>query len=131
MQYTRDALVSGEQLGLVGALAVRGFEERALTSDKGYYGSVEVYTPDLAARNRFTGNLRLLGFYDFGQGSFNKIPPGLYNKVDVASAGIGMRYALDSKASARADFARVIDGGKPEVEKPGDWRAHVSMVFGF
>ncbi len=131
MQYTRDALVSGEQLGLVGAMAVRGFDERALTSDKGYYGLVEVYTPDLAARNGFSGNLRLLGFYDFGQGSFNKIPPGLYDKMDVASVGIGLRYTLDRKASARADLARVVDGGTPDTAEAGDWRGHVSIVIGF
>ena len=131
MQYTRDDLVSGEQFGLVGATAVRGFAERALTSDKGYYGQLEVYTPDLAARNGVPGSLRLLGFYDFGQGSFNKIPPGLYRSTDVASAGLGLRYTLDRRASARADFARVLDGGSSDVAEAGDWRGHVSIVIGF
>ena len=131
VQYTNDALVSGEQLGLVGSTAVRGFEERVVTADKGYFGTLEIYTPDLAPAFGNSGNLRLLGFYDFGHGSFNKTPPGLYEQENVASVGVGLRYSLGRSVSFRADLARVIDGGPTDTADSGELRGHVGVVIGF
>jgi hemolysin activation/secretion protein len=130
MQYSKDALVAGEQIGLVGSMAVRGFEERTITTDKGYFANLEAYTPDLATFCRLPGNLRLLGFYDFGRGSFNKTPPGTYEKEGVASAGMGVRYSSARNVSLRADVARVMEGGPQGSERAGDWRGHVSIVLG-
>jgi len=48
-QWTRDQLVAGEQFGLGGMDSVRGFYDREVTGDRGYRGSGELYTPDLAA----------------------------------------------------------------------------------
>lgn len=129
-QYSSDALVSGEQFGLVGSTAVRGFRERAIAADKGYYGSIEIYTPELAPGS-VTGSLRLLAFYDFGGGSFNKVPPGLTSKDTVSSAGLGVRYNLDRQASLRFDTARVIDGGPEGTAQAGSWRGHVNFSMGF
>lgn len=131
LQYTRDALVSGEQFGLVGSTAVRGFQERALAADKGYFGTLEVYSPDLAALNGWPGSLRLLTFYDFAQGSFNKTAPGVYDRASVSSAGIGLRYALGRSTSLRADLARVIQGGPANTADAGDMRGHIGVVIGF
>ena len=131
VQYTSDALVSGEQLGLVGSTAVRGFNERVVTADKGYFGTLEIYTPDLAASFGNSGNLRLLGFYDFGHGSFNKTPPGVYQNENVSSVGVGLRYSLGRSTSLRADLARVIDGGPADTADSGELRGHVGVVIGF
>lgn len=129
-QYTNDALVSGEQFGLVGSSAVRGFKERVIAADKGYYGSIETYTPELAG-GMITGSLRLLAFYDFGSGSFNKVPPGLTAKDTVSSAGLGVRYNLDRQASLRFDTAHVINGGPEGTAQAGSWRGHVNFSMGF
>jgi hemolysin activation/secretion protein len=129
LQYSNDALVSGEQLGLVGSTAVRGFQERVVTADKGYFGTVEIYTPDLAPLFGNSGNLRLLGFYDFAHGSYNKTAPGIYANEGVSSLGVGLRYALGRSVSLRADLARVVDGGpnNTAAEKP----VYVGVVIGF
>ena len=131
LQYTRDALVAGEQFGLVGSTAVRGFHERVVTADTGYYGTVEVFTPDLAAAQGMPGNLRLLGFYDFGHGNFNKTEPGTYNKTNMASVGVGLRYALGRSASIRADMARVVDSGPQDTEVAGAWYGHIGLVISY
>ena len=130
-QYTRDALVAGEQLGMAGSTAVRGFYERVVTADKGFYATMEVYSPDLAPMVKASGNLRVLGFYDFAAGSFNKTAPGVYSRAHIASAGLGLRYSLGQNASIKADIARVTDGGPKDTATAGDWRGHVGLVIGF
>ncbi len=129
-QYSKDALVSGEQFGLVGSNAVRGFHERVVAVDKGYFGSLEAYTPELGG-GTLPGNLRLLAFYDFGSGSFNKTPPGVFAKETVSSAGLGMRYALDRQAALRFDTARVMNGGPDGTAQAGSWRGHINLSLGF
>ena len=129
LQYTRDALISGEQIGLAGSNAVRGFDERAVTADKGYYGTLEVYTPELATLFAHAGTLRLLAFFDFARGAFNQTPPGLYAKEGVSSAGLGVRYNFDRNVSLRLDWAHVIDSAAAgaAMQKP----LYASLVIGF
>ena len=49
-QYTRDALVSGEQYGIGGQDSVRGFDERELVDDRGNRATLELQTPDFGER---------------------------------------------------------------------------------
>ncbi|SDH19357.1 ShlB/FhaC/HecB family hemolysin secretion/activation protein [Propionivibrio dicarboxylicus] len=130
-QYTQDALVAGEQFGMAGSTAVRGFNERAVTADRGYYGTVELYSPDLAASAKLGGNLRLLGFYDHAAGSFNQFAPGVYSAAHISSAGVGFRYSMGQKLALRGDLARVTDSGPKDTALEGSWRGHVGMVIGF
>ncbi len=130
-QYTQDALVAGEQFGMAGSTAVRGFNERAVTADRGYYGSAELYSPDLAAWAGTGGNLRLLGFYDHAAGSFNQTAPGTYSASHIASAGVGFRYSMGQKLALRGDLARVIDSGPKDTALAGSWRGHVGVVIAF
>jgi len=131
LQYTPQALVAGEQQGLVGNSAVRGFQERIVSADKGYLGSLELYTPNLASLAPANGSLRFLAFFDWGHGSFNKRPPGNYESETVASTGVGLRYALGQQVSLRFDTARVVNGGPNGTAQAGDWRGHVNLTLGF
>ncbi|MCK9380348.1 MAG: hypothetical protein M0P95_04685 [Sulfuritalea sp.] len=132
-QYANNALPAGERLGLAGANAVRGFLERAVATDRGYFANIEVYSPDIAASLGLQGNLRWLVFYDSAQG-FN-LNPSLNQAVNIASAGVGLRYNLKKDISARIDIARVMDGvwpnGAPNVALDGDIRGHFGLAFGF
>ncbi|MDB5992330.1 MAG: hemin-binding protein [Herbaspirillum sp.] len=131
-QYAPDALVSSEQLGLVGATAVRGFDERAVAADSGVIGNAEMYTPELAAKTHLPGNLRLLAFYDIGTGFNSHLGGGATPAVvNVASAGFGARYQAGKDFNLRADMARVQDAGTAANEQRGNWRAHISAVLGF
>jgi hemolysin activation/secretion protein len=137
LQYSPYAIVSSEQIGLVGSTAVRGFDERVISSDSGLVANAELYTPELSARLGIPGTLRLLGFYDFGAGYNshlgNSTTPAT---ISVASIGIGARYTAGKDFNLRADLARVTIPGRtstidPSSVRRGDWRAHISAVLGF
>ncbi|MDB5774094.1 MAG: hemin-binding protein [Herbaspirillum sp.] len=131
LQYAPDPLVSSEQLGLVGAAAVRGFDEREVASDSGLVANAELYTPELAARTHMAGHLRLLGFYDLGRGYNSHLGASLIPAmVTVASTGIGIRYGAGKDFNVRADVARVLNPGTANAQR-GDWRAHISAILGF
>ncbi len=139
-QLTRDMLVSGEQFGLGGADSVRGFQERAIADDKGYRGTIELYTPDFGGKTGIAGaRARGLLFYDFGGVSRNHPAPGDPHAQHVGSAGFGLRISRGSSGSMRIDYAWVLDeGGSPGVaggagtfQARGDGRLHASFTYIF
>jgi hemolysin activation/secretion protein len=132
-QHANNALPAGERLGVAGSNAVRGFLERAVAVDRGYFANIEAYSPDIAPRLGIAGNLKWLVFYDFAQG-FN-LNPSPNQKVNIASLGVGLRYNINKDVSARFDIARVMDGvwpnGAPTIALEGDIRGHFGLAFGF
>lgn len=132
-QHANNALPAGERLGLAGSNAVRGFLERAVATDRGYFANLELYSSDIAARLGVQGNLKWLAFFDWGQG-YN-LNPSFNQAVNIASLGVGLRYNLKKDVSARIDVARVMDGvwpnGAPNVALEGDIRGHFSLAVGF
>jgi len=126
-QYTRDALVSGESFGLVGASAVRGFIERELSSDKGYVLNAEVYTPELAPKlNMKDGSFRLLAFIDRAGGWDELFAGEKKNRTSVGSVGVGFRYTHGKNITTRFDLARV--NGASANSKTGDTRGHINLM---
>jgi len=131
-QYSGDALVAAEQLGLAGSTAVRGFAERAAATDSGYLFNLEAYTPELAKTTGVSGSLRALAFYDFARGFNNGISgPAAAAEIGIASIGAGLRYALGKDFSLRFDLAQVVDAGPPNTKARGDWRGHVNVMIAF
>jgi hemolysin activation/secretion protein len=130
-QYSHSALPITERFGLAGWTTVRGFNERAVATDRGHVVNLEVYTPDMATSFGLPGSLKWLAFVDSAQGS--NVGPSL--KVGIASVGVGLRYNLKKDISARFDVAQVLDGyspkGLPNVQPEGDIRGHVGVAFGF
>lgn len=129
-QYTPDALISGEQFGITGATAVRGFLEREIVRDTGYFATLELYTPNLPGKLiPGKGNLRLLLFADIGRASNNRLDGEEKQLVSVASLGAGVRWNIQRNFNIRFDMARIMDeGGNRET---GDMHGHVSAYFGF
>ena len=129
-QYTDDPLVPGEYFGLGGADSVRGFEEREVADDRGYFAGAELYTPDLAPLLRLPGSrLTLLGFYDSGHLDRVDALPGETNRTSIASAGGGLRFQAGSSLSARGDYGYVLDGGGNSPEGSGRFHFSVTYVF--
>jgi hemolysin activation/secretion protein len=129
-QYTPDALVSGEQFGIAGATAVRGFLEREIARDTGYFANFELYTPNLAGKLiPGEGNLRVLLFYDIGSAANNPLAGESRQQILISSIGTGMRWNIQRNFNMRFDLARIIDGGASK--KAGDLRGHISVYFGF
>ena len=135
-QYAHNPLPAGEQLGMTGGSAVRGFLERAVSADRGFVANLEVYSPDYAPKLGLEGSLKGIAFYDWASGhNFAALATG-FARANVASAGIGLRYNLKKDISARFDIARVLEGHQPapgsaEAAKPGDIRGHFGLAFGF
>ena len=132
-QYSRDALVPGEQFGMGGWDSLRGMREREAANDRGLRGSLEVYSPDLSAK--FTipnGRLRVLAFYDWGYLSQNFKPapcPPATCRVSASSFGVGMRLALDQGFSFRLDYAQMHDPAV--IGEKHDNRLHFGMAVAF
>jgi hemolysin activation/secretion protein len=125
-QATRSALVPGEQFGAGGAASVRGFREREVAGDNGQFASVEIQTPNWCpATAAVVVQCRALAFVDGASVSRNKALPGEQQRTSIASAGVGLRLAMDRRASLQVDYGRVLDGGGSRAS--GDSRVHVAL----
>lgn len=130
VQYSPDALVSGEQFGVAGTTAVRGFLEREIARDSGYFANLELYSPNLMGTLiPGEGNLRGLLFYDFAMAANDPLPGELRQKVSIASVGAGLRWNIQRNFNVRFDLARVVDAGGSKLT--GDLRGHISVYLGF
>ena len=134
-QYTNNPLPAGEQLGLTGSSSVRGFLDRAVSTDRGYVANLEIYSPDYAASLDIKGSLKAVAFLDWASGQ--NLASNSFARANVASTGIGLRYNLNKDISVRFDIARVLEGHQPtpgnsaEAAKPGDIRGHFGLAYGF
>jgi hemolysin activation/secretion protein len=129
-QYTRDALVPGEQFGGGGATSVRGFSERAISNDFGRSISLEVYTRNLCGSIRSTPTqCRLLGFVDHAHVTRNNALPGEQTQESIGSIGLGLRMTIDKFLSLQLDVGHVVDG--TDTQAKGEQRLHFKLVGSF
>ena len=129
-QWTRDALVPGEQFGVGGAASVRGLQERDLSDDKGVTANAELHTPNLCAN--FSGgraHCELLTFFDDGHLSRNDALPGEPTRLLVDSAGVGFRLNVGRNLTAQLDYGHILSATDP-AEK-GDQRLHALLTAAF
>ena len=127
-QYTKDHIVPSEQIGAGGQMSVRGFDERAIGADKGFVGSLEIYTPEIMKHTR------LIAFTDYAHLSNNKSSANrnlIFDSESIASAGLGVRYA-DEHFSLALDYARILrDADKVNLNKQNSrhWNLTASVNF--
>ncbi len=147
LQVSQTALPSPEQIGIAGSNAVRGFNERAVAGDKGFYVNLEAYTPELADLVGLPGSLKAIGFYDFGRSRSYETSRAVletsYEKAGISSIGFGFRYSMGKDLSLKLDFAQVVDAGPANVqpgttavhpantESRGDWRGHFGLQLAY
>lgn len=129
-QYTKDALISGEQFGAGGQNSLRGFNERELANDIGLATTLEVYSPEIIKHvSRTNAQLRALVFLDAAYLERNKPLPGEDDRIGAASTGVGLRLGIGNSFAASTDYGIVIDGyGNREV---GDKRWHFKVQYHF
>lgn len=133
-QWTRDALVPGEQFGIGGWESLRGLRERESSMDRGMRASFELYTPELGGTIHVPKTrLRALAFYDVGYLSQNFRSATTCDfgacHFTASSFGFGVRLAFDQRINVRLDLAHVIDPGLAGTRN--DTRAHFGMSVGF
>lgn len=130
-QWTGDALVPGEQFGIGGASAVRGYEEREITGDSGAVASAELISPNLfASRDDPTTVLRLLGFADAGK-VFNQLDTPCragQSRCTLASVGAGARLGYRS-LQVKIDVAHALKNATRTAN--GDTRVHLQAIYSF
>jgi hemolysin activation/secretion protein len=125
-QYTRDELVSGEQLGIGGADSLRGLRERVLANDRGWRAGADLETPawiydQLVTRGILFGDVAHLYRVD--------PQPGETAGDGLFSAGVGLRVNYSTWLSGRIDYAQLIDGA--ERYRSGSHRVHASFSLNF
>jgi len=127
-QYTRDALVPGEQFGAGGMLSVRGFESREIAGDKGVSGNLELYTPALCASIPGVA-CRALVFGDAGRIMRNDALPGEFEQSSIGSVGAGLRAQVGRHVTAQLDVAHVLDAGPVSDKGSNRVNFRVSLTY--
>ncbi|WEF33417.1 ShlB/FhaC/HecB family hemolysin secretion/activation protein [Pseudoduganella chitinolytica] len=126
-QYTRDALVPGEQFGAGGAGSVRGFAEREIANDRGAGANLEVYTPDLCGVAR--SQCRLLAFYDAAWVRRNDALPGELASTAIGSAGVGLRLFVSTYVNLQLDYGHVVRAGATGRADANRLHARLGLSF--
>lgn len=122
-QYTDEPLISGEQFGVGGVNSVRGFEERAVTGDRGVRFSVEAMAPALKY------NIRLLAFMDGGYTKTVEAAPAQVDKDTLVSLGLGLRWNWNNKLSVSFDYAHEVNTAR--TANAGGVKSHISIFYRF
>lgn len=101
VQFADGPVIPSEQFSLGGVSTVRGYRQDGLTRDSGLFFSSELRVPLFSGS---AGTLQLVPFIDVGHG-FNQGQRFLPNPSQtLASVGLGLRYDLSERISARIDF---------------------------
>jgi hemolysin activation/secretion protein len=138
-QYSPDALVPGEQLGIGGAgsalggvISVRGYREREVVGDFGTFFNLEALGPDAGTFINLRGfNLRPLAFFDFGWVGNNNNARCMINDTSCSLAGVGggLRLGYGKRFAARLDLGHALEDGNQKAA--GTTRGHVTVNFSY
>jgi hemolysin activation/secretion protein len=102
-------LLASEQFSLGGSTTVRGYEESIANGDRGWLGSLEIYSPPIAALRRFwpeapEDELKFLVFFDAGGVANVHRLPGEPAYRGIAGVGAGLRYRINTRLNVRFDY---------------------------
>jgi len=126
-QYTRDALVPGEQVGVGSGAQVRGFSARDLANDSGLTANVELYSPQLCGDARW--RCRALVFYDKGLIKRNREQGGALRTKAVGSVGVGLRVSLSRDVDLQVDYGHVLRSSQVPLQDKN--RLHIRLDLGW
>ncbi len=127
-QLSSERLLFSETLGLGGFDSVRGYDQRSLNADAGWFLNFEVGPqPWTFGTGRGTGRVRAYGFVDFGESYILNALPGEDRNSFVASSGLGTRMSLNDQTSLRVDYGY----GFQDDIAPRHHRVHVGLIRQF
>lgn len=126
-------LLGSEQIGLGGSQNLRGYEEREANGDNGYMIGNELHGPPLhflAEKGGARDHFDPLVFVDYGVVWNHDRLPGEPRNLELASAGVGVRYQLDAHVSARLDYGwQLKDSGVSDGRR--NQRAHAALTLAY
>ncbi|MDP2694781.1 MAG: hypothetical protein Q8O58_07945 [Gallionella sp.] len=110
--------------------AVRGFLEREVARDTGYFANLQLYSPNQMGKLfPGEGNLRGLLFYDIARAANNPLAGDTKEQVSIPSMGTGVRWNIQRDFNMRFDLTRAMDEGGSK--KTVDLCGHISVYSGF
>jgi hemolysin activation/secretion protein len=129
VQVSTDPLLRLEQYGLGGFDTVRGYRENLFLSDNGASASAEVRFPILRLPKQ-NGLLQIAPFFDAGyiwNNSGNPDPEPDPNSL--ASVGLGLRFQLGDRLSARVDYGIPLIDVKSSQTTLQDSGLYFSVIY--
>jgi hemolysin activation/secretion protein len=132
VQWSDANLLSSEQIGLGGYDTVRGYDEREVNGDSGFFLSSQIETPPVSLGNmvgiaKADDQLKFLAFVDYGGTSLHNPGPSDTNpSSNLLGVGPGIRYDITPYMTFRFDYGfQLINTGF----NPGQTsRAHFGLV---
>lgn len=135
-QHSHSRLLGSEQFGLGGFNTVRGYDEREVNGDSGYFLSAELRLPPFSPAKLLAfekGNDRLQFHLFTDYGTVFRHAAALDKPADrhttIASAGAGFRYILSPYISLRFDYGwQLMDSG---FNQRNDARMHIGAIISY
>jgi hemolysin activation/secretion protein len=120
-----DALLASEQFGLGGPAFLRGYDPSEVTGDNGWAAKLELQWSALAGL-AWLRDVQVYGFADMGK-VWNVHADTALNGPHLASAGTGVRFALNDNLSGSVEVAKPLTRVVETYRFSGD--QHPTRVF--
>ncbi|NNN07232.1 MAG: ShlB/FhaC/HecB family hemolysin secretion/activation protein [Elusimicrobia bacterium] len=134
-QLSDANLIASEQLGFGGYDTIRGYDTRVVNADQGFIFSNEIRTPPISPlsllnwKNLPTDSLQFIGFVDYGLAADKHLLLGEPATTQLLGVGPGLRYALASRLTVRADYGwRLLN---VPSDRANAMRWHVGVVLSY
>ena len=138
-QAASGNLIASEQLGVGGFNSVRGYEEREVNGDRGFYGNLELRTRSFSlmqmfSKSKWVNNMKLvdqlqfLAFMDYGlvEEIEHVDPTAGVTTSHLWSVGGGLRYTINRYLNVRFDYGvQLHDSG--ETASGSEWRVGLNI----
>jgi hemolysin activation/secretion protein len=133
-QTANGNLQPSEQLGAGGYDTVRGFDQRVARGDEGFWGTFELYTPELSMGRIFdweneTDSLRFLGFFDAANLSNVDLLPLEPTSFQIGSVGLGLRWNYSDWFKFRADYGYPVFTENVIADESGRFHIGATATF--
>jgi hemolysin activation/secretion protein len=131
-QWSPDDLLPAEQMHIGGASTVRGIERSEVSGDQGFIARAEIEGPPMrgplnrvsSAEDTFT----VKAFLDYGMAYLEDIT-GKSRSSDIAGAGVGVSYRINSYIEANIDAGTAIMDA--QQTESGDIFVHFNISIKF
>ena len=111
-RYTEDLLISNEQFSIGGVSTVRGYFESMHLGDRGYAGKLELRTPNVFSRYRWSNHwfkLQFFAFRDTAEAGITIAAPDQQDEFKLSSHGIGLEFVFARHLTGAAQWARTLE----------------------
>ena len=122
-QHSNEPLISGEQFGIGGVNSIRGFEERAVSGDRGNQATLEF------SRLVYNNKIQLRAFSDMGHVKIKSPVAGQIVSETLISAGGGLSWYINKHLNFSVDYAHELNPAK--ATDTGGTKTHASLFYRF